>query len=88
MTDIRDMLTEDSAKDKWCPLVRVLEFEDQTAGTEDTPDWVAASVNRTAGDVIKNKCLASECMFWRWSHQVHNDQPTGFCGAAGLPKYL
>ena len=36
----------------------------------------------------ETRCLASNCMFWRWSHQVTNDLPSGFCGAAGLPKYL
>lgn len=35
-------------------------------------------------------CIASKCMAWRWSHQDSgpNDPPTGFCGAAGLPKYI
>ncbi len=35
-------------------------------------------------------CEASACMAWRWSHQDTgvNDAPTGFCGAAVLPKYI
>lgn len=35
-------------------------------------------------------CATSQCMAWRWSHQDTGalDPPTGFCGAAGLPKYI
>lgn len=35
-------------------------------------------------------CIASQCMAWRWSHQDTgaHDPPTGFCGAAVLPKYI
>lgn len=67
MTLIRDMLTEDEAKLKWCPLARE---------------------NRAENDESVTDCLGSGCMFWRWSHQVQGDTPLGFCGAAGLPKYL
>lgn len=85
---VRDMLTEDEAKTKWCPLVRVLEFEDKHAGAGKTYEWVAAAVNRSASDIISNSCVAAKCMFWRWSQQDREGVPTGFCGAAGLPKYI
>jgi hypothetical protein len=62
-----DMLTEDEAKKKWCPLARD---------------------NRSEDDESVVDCLASGCMFWRWSHQDTNGMPTGFCGGAGLPKYI
>jgi hypothetical protein len=44
----------------------------------------------TEDEVRKSNCIASECMFWRWSHQDTGptDPPTGFCGAAGLPRYI
>jgi len=41
-----------------------------------------------AGNADFGRCIASACMFWRWSHQDHDGTPTGFCGGAGFPKYM
>ena len=32
------------------------------------------------------RCIASECMFWRWIEDRCRERPTvGYCGAAGVP---
>lgn len=51
------MLTEDEAKKKWCPHVRL--------GDE---QGVSASINRAWGRGCPDaaRCIASECMAWRW----------------------
>jgi hypothetical protein len=76
MSALRDMLTEDEAKTRWCPLVQV----GKGANRPQLLDEVSKETHLS--------CIASECMFWRWSHQDVNGTPTGFCGGAGLPKYL
>lgn len=51
------MTTEDEAKTKWCPLVRI-SFGRVSDGS------ALAAVNRAQDDGIS--CLASACMSWRW----------------------
>lgn len=62
-------MTEDEAKQKWCPFVQAVgEFGSYT--------------NR--GD-FKKTCLASGCMAWRWNELKGNttDEEDGYCGLAG-----
>jgi len=70
---MKDFKTEAEAKKLWCPCVRV-----------------SQGANRNMDKESHLVCVASSCMFWRWSHQDTGalDPPTGFCGAAGLPKYI
>jgi hypothetical protein len=49
------MLSEEEAKTKWCPHVRLLE-----------PYAEKTSMNRGNEDEPIGCCLASECMAWRW----------------------
>lgn len=82
------MLTEEEAKTKWCPHVRVL------AST----DGAKAGVNMilTGDDLLpdrsKSNCIASACMAWRWRRRYADDAKeakishvTGYCGLAGKP---
>lgn len=77
------MHTEDEARTKWCPLVRV--GERASGAAENRPD---GSYN----------CIASECMAWRWAQKLNPNHPIGmnttepafiddtthgFCGLAG-----
>lgn len=72
-------MTEDQAKEKWCPMARV------HSGTQ---NYVAA-VNRNLlpRDVGKDKCCASDCMMWRAKTEFPGDQDyeavDGYCGLAG-----
>lgn len=76
---MKDFVTEAQAAKMWCPH--------------------GLSICRVGGEnlVVSNRvekeiprCLGSGCMFWRWSHQDNGPtaDPTGFCGSAGLPKYI
>jgi hypothetical protein len=85
------MLTEEEAKERWCPFSRVLEGEPPGA----------AGVNR-AGPRADYTCIASECMAWRKTgskcrnrrgQYVDRDVDAtgawievGFCGLAGRPE--
>jgi hypothetical protein len=81
-------VTEDEARTKWCPFVRL-----PGDWQSDDGKWLSATVNRplTGGLTAMRKsslCMASDCMAWRRMHvapirpdeklQVH-----GFCGLAG-----
>lgn len=85
------ILTENEAKTKWCPLVRLVGFKDS--------DAEGTSWNRSPDDPVgvkspATKCIASACMAWRtgvWDHQRNltpeNRTPgVGFCGAFGKPS--
>ena len=61
------LLTEDEARKKWCPFVR------QTRGS-DFP------YNRDHNDLDGCRCIASDCMAWRWSNPHE-----GHCGLASAP---
>lgn len=80
-------MTEDEAKTKWCPAARIL---DGLPG--------GAATNREGVNV---NCVASECMWWRWSERIETEREAymrgtdlrrtlqsttdGFCGLAGKP---
>lgn len=80
-------MTEAEAKERWCPFSR-------SATTED------ASINRCGTDssqfdanilIAYTRCIASECMVWRWTIGPNrNAKETGVsdwgcCGLAGKP---
>lgn len=78
-----NLLTEQEARQKWCPYTHILEDEHSTryANRELAPGIVAC------------RCIASDCMAWRWpegdaekSTDNEEDYPrVGFCGLAGKP---
>ena len=82
-------MTEDQAKEKWCPMVRMGAISshgfnrDSQAGT-DYPHY---------------KCVASDCAMWRWVQETYTpdgadpfatvkplrNSDKGYCGLAGKP---
>lgn len=75
-------MTEDEAKDKWCPFVRIA-VQMGNGG---------ATANRGAGDGTggpydlreDNRCLGSGCMAWQWAWRefARPSKDQGFCGLA------
>ena len=83
--------TEEEARKCWCPFA---------LGSE-TFDWddfmgVTATNRITYGIHSKCKCIASECMAWRWviddgmineaGHGRTSAPEYGYCGLAGKPE--
>lgn len=74
------LLTEEQARTKWCPHARVVEVGD---------DELHGPFNRYHLDADATfsgiaKCIASECMAWRWlNRHEQGAQDGGFCGIAG-----
>lgn len=75
-------MTEEEAKTKWCPFVRM------------HPGGYNASTHFDGmPDQRYGRCIGSDCMAWRW-HQVPAGPPPysvlknsneGYCGLAGKP---
>ncbi len=88
-------MTEEQAREKWCPYARSYSFEEFQFNT------AMASTNREP-DGAPNKacrCIASDCMAWRWKvgpptklEKAEYDETNivseqrGFCGPAGAPQ--
>lgn len=88
------LLTEEAAREKWCPFARVYAVVDGDVVT----------VNReTLSQPAKwCRCIASGCMMWRWEAGARLDakrdfvvqgmgehgvgHARGFCGRAGKPE--
>lgn len=82
------MKTEAEARKCWCPFMRV-PFSSIVDGL-----GIAVAVNnaKTADDEGLTRCIASECMAWRWTGEFKDDpevkfvkDATGYCGLAGKP---
>ena len=72
------MYTEEEAKTKWCPMVRIF---------SGTSNYVAAcNKNMLDRDKDKDRCIASNCMMWRWIPTIYAPETkSGYCGLAGKP---
>ena len=85
-------LTEDDAKQRWCPHVRVPAYEAQP-----TEEEGPASANRSPCEATQmhiarmhaaTRCIGSGCMAWRWWNRLpsmHTNNSTGYCGLSGKP---
>jgi len=78
-------MNENEAKTKWCPMFRQSSLSDDG--------------NRNYGNPFNenDRCIASECMAWRWYYSIANDlalgtsphktdgdgNELGYCGLAG-----
>lgn len=76
---MKDFVTEKEAANKLCPWMSnpaELRYSGPADVSEPSPQ--------------PPTCVGSGCMAWRWSHQDNGPtaDPTGFCGQAGLPKYV
>jgi hypothetical protein len=67
-------MTEDQAREKWCPFARVA-----------AADY--SSNKGSGGDIRPGAyCIASRCMAWRWDLDTVATEPhEGYCGLAGEP---
>lgn len=89
------MHTEEEARKKWCPEVRCVGGSDEVDPPQPRPP--AANCHLNVGPsglglvrVPKYaRCIASECMAWRWRRTTYGDEPArislGYCGKAGAP---
>ena len=80
-------MTEDEAKTKWCPFVRIVNFV-----SEDNNAWATnqGKQSRTPEEPLATHCIASACMAWREiKKQTTPSTPDevlgGYCGLAGRP---
>lgn len=68
-------MTEDESKEKWCPFKNAY--------------YVDRDDDYTPFNNDNCKCMASECMMWRWEHmsvgEADYNTPEGYCGLAGKP---
>lgn len=65
-------MTEEEAKTKWCPMVRIGVGE----GSSTNLSWVSSPEDLQKAD---NNCLASACMMWR-----ETAADDGYCGLAPM----
>ena len=83
-------MTEQEAKTKWCPMVRV------TMTPQDSTWQNQAMTNRMAfvkHGLTESRCIASDCMMWRWGQKgafvngkYDDNYPVkGYCGLGGRP---
>lgn len=64
------MITEDEAKEKWCPAARVLVATPDVKGTGNR---VVHDVGLGESNPNQARCIGSACMAWRWL-PIHDDR--------------
>lgn len=62
------MMTEEEAKTKWCPHVRV-----SGAGSIDGTEWLTNREDDGPDDLQFMNCVGSACMAWRWARVANPD---------------
>lgn len=65
-------MTEEQAKTKWCPFVRLTASQGEWHTSRDP------SLPSAPDDTQAYRCIASACMAWRSRHPEN-----GYCGLAG-----
>ena len=78
------MKTPDEARQCWCPFARVM-YRERIVQAE--LDAIAmSSFNRVSnGEPDGTRCIADECMAWRWAVSEPYQDDSGYCGLAGKP---
>lgn len=76
-------MTEQEAKEKWCPMVRA------AMGVDDN-NAANAGCKPEERVLSYSLCVASACMMWRWIGEVglcegDHEGATGYCGLGGRP---
>lgn len=66
------LLTEEQAREKWCPFVRM--------GQGGHNRWSDMAQETRDLELVGCECIASDCMAWRWEAKY---KPYGYCGLAG-----
>ena len=57
-------MTEDEAKTKWCPMAR----EYHCLGDYELPPHNRVIIGESDSHIkVSSKCVASDCMMWRWT---------------------
>lgn len=80
------MMTEQEAKERWCPFARVLNQKYFPAHNRIVSSMGSEMNPRTS------RCIGSACMAWRWvrtdrstADRIDIDLTRGYCGLAGNP---
>lgn len=67
------LLTIKEAKEKWCPMARILSADGN------------ASYNYRIGSGAASGCIGCDCMAWREVDEMKITKK-GYCGLAGKPE--
>lgn len=77
-------MTEDQAKERWCPFVRFNISDDgMTSPNRSMNIW--PNRQPPQDDRRSAACIGSRCMAWRWADEAVLREPPahGHCGLAG-----
>ena len=87
------LLTEEQAREKWCPFSKSVAVGTRENGSPyQSGNRVRAHQGTSAIGPISFpaqmnpetcRCIASDCMAWRWAMKSINE---GYCGLAGKAK--
>lgn len=67
------MITEEEAKEKWCPFIRWVVNEENHLAFNNRIDQAEISLNEDQQGGAHSLCVASECMAWRWDKNYELD---------------
>jgi len=88
-TDGVFVMTEEEAKQRWCPFARVVEQGSAIA----THNRVQLPTGRDVQVPVAGFCIASSCMAWRVKTETRRTSgghpypvTVGYCGLAGRPE--
>lgn len=63
-------MTEDEAKNKWCPFARVASLDDDREDVSARNRWSRDGETKW-GPVAGAACIGSACMAWQWEQEAN-----------------
>ena len=78
-------MTEEEAKTKWCPMVRIMFRQDGGGANSWTHDNPKGEINAYARMPEQSRCIGSGCMMWRDRSAAEQKSTTGALGESPVP---
>ena len=78
-------MTESEARTKWCAFAGSRTVRGQVVAEPPNDVWQISNFFGPEYGKLSARCIASDCMMWRWLPWPPDTYRSGYCGLGGMP---